>query len=1640
MKETVKAPGLDDRRTEAFSAELHERARAWIPSWGLADGERDFGRALLAVAARFSSEVAERLDRAGEKMRRGFLDWLAVRGRAARPARMPVVFQLAESTTEAVLAEAPIRMQVDAGGASVIFETEKDVRLVPGRLATVIGVDADKDAVYLAPPGLSDLEPLEPLPAQWQLKSFAAVDAKTLQVDPETGLKAGMVLEAGNQQYRIEKADGEIITIDPPLTSELSPDTTVLRKVTTFAPFDGKTRNRQEHALYLGHAELLNIESEATIHIVGAQSLPADLRWEYWGKKTKDDEEAEWWQLPPAKAQDGDALVLDKPEATIEPRDIDGKSSRWIRGVTKNLLATNQPFQPSSLGIRVNAVGCNGVPCKDEKGPSPAAEGMANTTPLVLENTFFPLGREPRMFDAFYVGSVEAFSKKGASVQLCFEIADPSFSSLSRVRNALPNFLAGVGADHKLHLLRFDAAGPKLEKFLDRDGLQPPVPQVGTQPANPMPIALDAKPQWRVPMWNELFDFYVAVTTKADVWVWKEIAGDKNNTGWMPPPGPVPAATATSTAPIDGLVYFEDTKKLAALREGVLSFRIFQSDVQWAEMPTTDANNNPVVLTSIAPVLFNNGVNLVASEGRGLVGVTSTGDLFHVNTANGKCKKLLANVDPEIRPAAVFDGTELMAVAFDKGTPRQLVAFGELSQTEFALLEPQAIVRGPLDAVLQNGEIHFLASVTAPDEAYFATWAPFATPPDNHLYKAAIAPAIGEIGGAPTLLNQHIVIPGSRADVLVATFDISRRVAKNATVGSGVALPSSAPSLANGDVVARLAPPEWHDVTSAGTPSEGETFYEIDSKFNVNTARELFAFRMTAPLQGIVISLSKLQLALNDPDAQQLSWLFADGKLRQITNLTAGVATISPAFNNNVQSPVDYANARPTDGRTAAFMDLNPATSGNWDAALLKQTKLVFPNATPEEQEARAFTFDANNHPDLVVMAEEFSAGPLGSTFIADGTVGPWTRLLGDTSSNPELSWEYWNGTGWWKLDIKLDETLNLKISGGVRFEVPNDIASGDWAGRTNFWIRARLIGGDYGKEQVTVITTPGPGNGSTQTIDRSSSGVRPPSVVRLRISYRLCKAVRPVFVLAQDSGAMRDQSDANRTTGAVVEAFVPLARALGRLTNPAVPDAVDTGRALFIGLAATPSGAPVNVLLLVASEERHEQFAPMKIEALVADRFVPIVAEDTTRALGESGLLSMSFTVAPTPRELFGMDNLTWLRLTPAGTGSAKDWKPSLRGAYLNAVWVSAAETLTRELLGSSDGAPNLVVRVARPPVLADSLELRVKEPLGEEERTALREHEPNRVLSDVDGLPGDWVLWDRAIDPGDEPPSARVYALDESIGEIRFGDGQHGMIPPPGRDSIVAFAYRRTEIGGSEGSDVPGNAVTARTALNLVSPVEGVEAVFAADRAAGGAPPENGERVVRFGTARLRHRSRAITARDFEDLALESSPDIVQACCFAGHGHVRLVVVMRGEDPQPDAAEVRELKRLLLQSASSSLGASDALRITGPGLRRLRIALTLRVATLDIAGDVSRDVQKRISAFFDTTSWALGAEPNEGEIALALLDTPALESLADVQLLEVQTDGAARQWTGGIKRHELVMLDKDAVRLAFETVEVFA
>jgi hypothetical protein len=133
-----------------------------------------------------------------------------------------------------------------------------------------------------------------------------------------------------------------------------------------------------------------------------------------------------------------------------------------------------------------------------------------------------------------------------------------------------------------------------------------------------------------------------------------------------------------------------------------------------------------------------------------------------------------------------------------------------------------------------------------------------------------------------------------------------------------------------------------------------------------------------------------------------------------------------------------------------------------------------------------------------------------------------------------------------------------------------------------------------------------------------------------------------------------------------------------------------------------------------------------------------------------------------------------------------------------------------------------------------------------------------------------------------------------------------------------------------------------------------------------------------------------------------------------------------------------------MLLAVATPALAAPGALTIKGPAVRRMRVDLKLAVATLDVAGDVADEATKRVSAFFDTelgsesrAGWPLGLSPREEDIAVALLDIPDLESIAAINLIEIDGEGSDRPWPAKIRTDELAMLAADGVRTSFETME---
>jgi hypothetical protein len=1724
-------PELEPRRTAEFSAELRERAQAWITDWELSDGEQDFGRALLEIAARFNSEVAERLNRVGEKMQKGFLDWLAVRGKAARPARVPIVFAMAEAAQEALLASAPVRLQADANGVPVVFETEQDVRIVPGRVAAVVAVDAEQDAYYTPPPGLSDLKPLEPLPTQWTLKSFASQGSDILQLEPAAGLSQGLIINAGEKHYKITKVDGNLVTVEPKLDASLTTDGGVLSKVTSISPFEGIARNQQEHALYIGDEELLNIESDATIEVIGAQGLKAEVRWEYWGKSEKNEDVPDWQEFIPNDATSNassDRIVLTKRKGSIESLDFHGWKARWIRAYSKTVAAVDKPFQRDQLSLSITSgsgknggANCPYVAKKESvaKDDGLAFEAMVNTTPLALTDKFWPLGQEPKQFDAFYLACDEAFSKSGAEVQLCFEMVEPRFNVLSCLRVAphANTLLAGIGADRFLHLMDFDSSNGTISPR--GVPVRPPSPGDMGATVEAAPNLLDFDRRYRSPMWVISRNVYVGVVSENSVWVWRESTPSEQS-GWESA-----GILGPDGARIDGLAYLADGTKgrLFALQDEQLFVRNLSDASPTWDLVKREDGNPELKLKSIAPI-GSSGVDIGSGVlAEGLIAVDDLNDLYAVTFSSAPFEatyhQLMYRVDPEVIPAAVRRKDRdnrlvvLAAEAALPGQPRKMLASlskpGNFDRDDFKVLPLEAlhqIETGALDVNLNGSVLAFVFRTNIGDEhSFLAACAPFESTTPSTVATAPVPPRLGSSNGTPTVLANHVILPTTSSQLIVASFNIEMRLAKRAPMKSVVITPEAAGSAPAKvkvyfpDTTGSGAKYDVAESANAGVAYRGHVYYGFN---RVPKDRPIFAFRAdVAPFVGRVggtLDTMRLGESTTDEKTKLLITTDTSTQLYEVLSVTTAVPRIAtldrPLDHSTPAVPLEYwiANENTAQWRARLIPDTADVNSGNWDAALLEQALLSFPEADPNLQYGVAFERDESTpppRPKQISLEKSWRVPPpvvSGKVaFVVEAAFGNWNIQLGDSFSNPELLWEYWDGRAWSLLNPHDDQTKNLRNTATVTFDVPPDIAAVDWSGKIHHWIRARLTGGDYGRDKV-VVKIKTISDGSEQTVLRVPDGIRAPEIIKLRITYKAKRAVLPKYVLSQDSGTIRDQSEANRTKGAIVEAFVPLAVMLSRLAQPAAESsegghltqtepsrcgcdqskasneqkkpapaepelscpeeaAGGAGRQLFVGFSACPTGEPVNLFVFVDREQHHDAYTPMTIETLATNRFVPLVVTDTTRALGESGVISLSFATSPTQHSLFGNSALFWVRLLPLKDDSG--WQPSLRGVYLNAVWASATETLTRELLGSSEGEPELTVRLARPPVLQDSLELRVREPLGDEERKVLLDEDLDSVKSDVESLPGDWVLWRQVADPGDTAASERVYALDEATGEIRFGDGRHGMIPPIGRDAIVAFRYCRTEPDPAGGDSVPANRIAPRAALNLVTPLASVESAVTADQAAGGSPPESASRVLRFGYSRLRHRERLLTASDLEDLALESSPDIAQARALVGRGRTRLIVVMRGENPFPNAVQKRELHRLLIAAGPASLSRPDALEIKAPRSRRLRVELNLCVETLDHAGAVAETVKRRLAMYFnaatggaDQSGWPLGAEPTEDDIALALLDTPYLESIGDIARYQVTDDGRIRPWFGQMKADEIALLAKDPVKINFVSAEAIA
>jgi predicted phage baseplate assembly protein len=215
----------------------------------------------------------------------------------------------------------------------------------------------------------------------------------------------------------------------------------------------------------------------------------------------------------------------------------------------------------------------------------------------------------------------------------------------------------------------------------------------------------------------------------------------------------------------------------------------------------------------------------------------------------------------------------------------------------------------------------------------------------------------------------------------------------------------------------------------------------------------------------------------------------------------------------------------------------------------------------------------------------------------------------------------------------------------------------------------------------------------------------------------------------------------------------------------------------------------------------------------------------------------------------------------------------------------------------------------------------------------------------------------------------------------------------------------------------------------------VAGIDAVTNPHGAEGGVDPEGTDEAIRRALGELRVRSRAVTADDFEALALEASRAVARAwCTSAGTGEVTVIVLPRpapgrriGDPIRTPGALVDEVRRYL---ADRSL-VTTRVRCRGPSYREVAVEVILVPTSMETdAAILAERVEDRIREHLDPIAggdpgWPPGRPLTRADIHAALSPLEEVDYLEEVRI----SPGGSRL---DLDPHVLPVLTRTSVRVA--------
>jgi len=546
-------------------------------------------------------------------------------------------------------------------------------------------------------------------------------------------------------------------------------------------------------------------------------------------------------------------------------------------------------------------------------------------------------------------------------------------------------------------------------------------------------------------------------------------------------------------------------------------------------------------------------------------------------------------------------------------------------------------------------------------------------------------------------------------------------------------------------------------------------------------------------------------------------------------------------------------------------------------------------------------------------------------------------------------------------------------------------------------------VAGNYGEDERVEFSAAG-------GYQRIASTLAPPSIQSLTVTSSVnAGPVRPDAVVTHNNFVVDDVRE-----GASFRPFIPAVNSYRTLYfgfevpnggfNTLAQGAID----LYFHMRASPAR---RAYLRDATDET---LAKLRWQYWNGNDWKDASVNDTTESLTVTGVVTLQAgdDIVPWQQTSLGGD-LYWLKaMWIAGEFGCS---PDLTRVLLNTVCATHTVTLQSELLGSSNGKPNQSFHSTRQPILQE-LCLEVREPDMPETVELEKIHATDgkdtvRIVRDRQGRVEEiWVRWHEVRDWLSSDHSDRHFVLNRETGEIIFGDDKKGRIPPAGTNNIVLRRYQTG--GGAAGNRGAGTISQLRTTVPYVDSANNLEA------ASGGQDIEDWDSLRERGSRWLRHRDRAVTAEDYEDLAKLASPVVAKARCYscrdfgvdpAGEnlwpGMISVVIVPRSEDPtpQPDLTLLRRVRDFLNQSRV----ADASIVVLAPEYARICVSLIVVPEAAYAGATVVAQCRETLMRYLhpvtggdEGNGWQFGVLPHESDLYARLESVQGLGYIRSLDL----------------------------------------